>query len=483
MCIACFGLPSSGSHGPLTHAAFGSGLAAAGAPPATAQTGVAALLIQNAKIVTLDPAMPTVDAITANRIPQVDWRRDLQDPLAPATGIIDADRRTIVPGLNDSHAHFIRGGLTYAQELRWDGVPLLTIAPCKPREPAQRTPAPHWVQVVGGWPGVQFAERRLPTLEEINTATGGLPACVRPIDDRAFANRASLLVLGITRDTADPFGGWLDRDGNLTGLVVNVTNFGALPGISARIPKLPPADHTTSTQHCMRELSRFGITLVVDADGGQNDPDTHAAIAPLTPDPARRWPRNPEPDDARRRHLRRKIGFRAKEVSPIGRIRQPVLRRTAGTDGDHATGDNPVGRGAMARDRPHRRLHGAQRSMQPAALRLYGKANVSMTREEDRQDTLATGRWADLAVSWDDPVIIPDDRTAPSAGALTMTSGWIGRGAGGFTALASAGYPGLAADRPLFQRRRGRNRPWRSSSGAAQACRRRSDGNLGASEN
>src|SRR3546814_8375408 len=34
-----------------------------------------------------------------------------------------------------------------------------------------RTPAPHWVQVMGGWTPHQFKEKRLTTLPEINAAT------------------------------------------------------------------------------------------------------------------------------------------------------------------------------------------------------------------------------------------------------------------------------------------------------------------------
>ena len=40
-----------------------------------------------------------------------------------ATRVIDLAKRTVVPGLNDSHTHVIRGGLHYIMELRWDGVP------------------------------------------------------------------------------------------------------------------------------------------------------------------------------------------------------------------------------------------------------------------------------------------------------------------------------------------------------------------------
>ena len=92
------------------------------------------------------------------------------------TRVIDAGGRTVIPGLNDAHTHFIRGGLTYTNEVRWDGVPSLAEGLRRVREQARRTPAPHWVQVIGGWTWAQFAENRHPTLEEINAAAGDTPS-------------------------------------------------------------------------------------------------------------------------------------------------------------------------------------------------------------------------------------------------------------------------------------------------------------------
>jgi predicted amidohydrolase YtcJ len=105
--------------------------------------------------------------------------------------VIDLGRRTVIPGLNDSHMHPIRGGLNYNMELRWDGVPSLADALRMLREQAQRTPPPQWVRVVGGWTEFQFAERRMPTLEEINRAAPDTPVFVLHLYDRAFLNGAA----------------------------------------------------------------------------------------------------------------------------------------------------------------------------------------------------------------------------------------------------------------------------------------------------
>ncbi|MEX3012637.1 amidohydrolase family protein, partial [Acinetobacter baumannii] len=41
----------------------------------------------------------------------------------PTSKVVDLNGRRVIPGLNDSHLHIIRGGLNYNMELRWEGVP------------------------------------------------------------------------------------------------------------------------------------------------------------------------------------------------------------------------------------------------------------------------------------------------------------------------------------------------------------------------
>src|SRR5213078_4452130 len=121
------------------------------------------LVLSNGRITTLDPKHPQARsvAIKNGRIVGIDseFQRGQQ------TTVIDLNGRRVIPGLNDSHLHVIRGGLNYNIELRWDGVPSLDDALRMLKEQASRTPAVQWVRVVGGWSEFQFAERRMPTLE------------------------------------------------------------------------------------------------------------------------------------------------------------------------------------------------------------------------------------------------------------------------------------------------------------------------------
>ena len=192
--------------------------------------------------------------------------------------------RTVIPGLNDSHLHLIRGGLNYNLELRWDGVPSLADALRILKEQARRTPPPQWVRVVGGWTEFQFAERRMPTLEEINAVSPDTPVFVLHLYDRAFLNRAALRACGYTKDTPDPPGGEIQRDkrGNPTGLLIARPNAMILYATLAKGPKLPFEHRMNSTRQFMRELNRLGITSVIDAGGGfQNYPDDYQVVEEL----------------------------------------------------------------------------------------------------------------------------------------------------------------------------------------------------------
>jgi hypothetical protein len=240
------------------------------------------LVLSNGRITTLDPKYPQAQsvAIKNGRIIGVD--SDFQR--GNHTAVIDLHGRRVIPGLNDSHLHVIRGGLNYNMELRWDGVPSLADGLRMLREQARRTPPGQWVRIVGGWTEFQFAERRMPTLEELNAAAPDTPVFVLHLYCRALLNKAALRACGYTKDSANPPGGEIqrDRNGNPTGLLIARPNAAILYATLAKGPKLPPEQQMNSTRHFMRELNRLGLTSIIDAGGGfQNYPEDYSVIDEL----------------------------------------------------------------------------------------------------------------------------------------------------------------------------------------------------------
>src|SRR5712691_4175781 len=244
------------------------------------------LIVRNGRIATQDERRSFASAVAMKdgRFLAVGTETDVMPHRGAATRVIELGARTVIPGLIDSHAHLIRGGLNYNLELRWDGVPSLADALRMLREQAQRTPPNHWVRVVGGWTEFQFAERRMPTLEEINAVAPDTPVFVLHLYDRAVLNQAALRACGYTKDTPDPPGGEIQRDkvGNPTGLLIAKPNAMILYSTLAKGPKLPPEHRHNSTRHFMRELNRLGVTSTIDAGGGfQNYPDDYQVIEDL----------------------------------------------------------------------------------------------------------------------------------------------------------------------------------------------------------
>lgn len=242
------------------------------------------LILHNGRISTLDPARPeaTTVAVKNGRVTSLD-----DAALATrgaGTRVVDLGRRRVIPGLNDSHLHVIRAGLYYNLELRWDGVPSIADALQRLKEQAERTPPPQWVRVVGGWNEWHFAERRMPTLDELNRAAPETPVFVLHLYDCAMLNRAAIRALGFDAATPNPPGGLIARDGRgePTGLLIAEPNAFILYSTLARAPKLSVDDQLNSSRHFMREMNRFGVTSVGDAGGGwQNYPDDYSVIRTL----------------------------------------------------------------------------------------------------------------------------------------------------------------------------------------------------------
>ncbi|MFD9096666.1 amidohydrolase [Streptomyces collinus] len=244
------------------------------------------LVVRNAKVHTGDPGRPHAGAIAVRDglITAVGDDRDVAPYVGPGTQVVDALGRRVVPGLNDSHLHVIRGGLNYVLELRWDGVPTLRQGLAMLREQAARTPRGQWVRVVGGWSSEQFAEKRLPTVAELNAAAPDTPVFVLHLYQSAVLNRAALEAAGFGRDTPDPRGGQIvrGRDGEPTGMLLAAPSALILYSTLAKAPVLDGADRATSTLHFLRELNRFGLTSAIDAAGGfQNFPDNYGTVIEL----------------------------------------------------------------------------------------------------------------------------------------------------------------------------------------------------------
>ena len=69
-------------------------------------------ILHNAKIATNSvPSFVQAIAIEKGKVAATGRNEEILRMSGPATTVIDGNGRTVIPGLNDSHMHPIRGGL------------------------------------------------------------------------------------------------------------------------------------------------------------------------------------------------------------------------------------------------------------------------------------------------------------------------------------------------------------------------------------
>ena len=255
-------------------------LAAAGLAHAQAD-----LILTNGKIATMVKQGEFVEAVAIKdgKIAAAGSNAAVLKLKRADTKVIDAQGRTVIPGLNDSHTHVIRAGLNYNMELRWDGVTSLKRAMEMLKEQAARTPEGEWVKVVGGWSAHQFEEKRMPTLAEINAAVPDKPVFILYLYGLGFLNKKGVETLGYNKDTKYKDGVIeLDPKGEPTGLLVAKPNAMVLYSTLGKTNKLGRADQVNSSIHFYNELNRLGVTSAVDAGGGgQAYPDDYSVSIEL----------------------------------------------------------------------------------------------------------------------------------------------------------------------------------------------------------
>jgi predicted amidohydrolase YtcJ len=167
------------------------------------------LVVRNARVTTLHGSRPEAEAFAVRRekFVAVGDEAEVMPLVSDGTRLVDAGGRRVIPGLNDSHLHAIRGGLQYHLELRWDGVDSLRRGLEMIREQALRTPQGQWVRVMGGWSPFQFTEKRMPAVAELTQAAPEVPVLVLYAYSQVLVNRAGVAALSLSPGRAPADGG------------------------------------------------------------------------------------------------------------------------------------------------------------------------------------------------------------------------------------------------------------------------------------
>ena len=241
------------------------------------------ILLVNGKIITLDEASSVHEAlvIESGRIAATGSNEAMRKLAGPATHMIDLGGRTVIPGLIDSHIHAIRAGFRYATEVHWDGAVDINAAMERLRTAAMNAKPGSWLIVAGGWTARQFRELRRPTEAEINAVAGEHPVYIQLFYGSVLTNALGREKLGITSEADLPPLAKFERnsDGTPDGWITGPG--AAIIALYARLPKPSAQEALDGTAGYMRQLSRFGLTGVIDPGGHNLAPEDYAAMFQL----------------------------------------------------------------------------------------------------------------------------------------------------------------------------------------------------------
>jgi predicted amidohydrolase YtcJ len=203
-------------------------------------------------------------AFAKDQILAVGSNAEVEDYRVESTTIVDLGGKFVMPGLIDSHTHFLEGGFSLLN---------INLRPAADerefaaliRDHAAALPAGEWI-TGGGWDHESWPSHQLPARQLIDPVTPQTPVFVDRLDGHmALANSLALKLAGVTRDTPNPPGGEIvrDRRGEPTGILRD----GAMNLVSRVIPVPEPADRERAAQAALEEARRLGVTTVVNMGG------------------------------------------------------------------------------------------------------------------------------------------------------------------------------------------------------------------------
>src|SRR5215831_3790970 len=170
-------------------------------------------ILVNGKIVTVDDRFTIAQAlaISGGRIAKVGATAEIEALKGPQTRVIDLAGRTVIPGLIDNHAHWVRAA--EHDELRFDGVTSRARALELLAERVRITPPGQWIVVLGGWSEEQFTdEAKGFPLEDLDRIAPNHPVVLQAVYNHSYLDTVAMVAAKIDASTSDPPGGLIDKD-------------------------------------------------------------------------------------------------------------------------------------------------------------------------------------------------------------------------------------------------------------------------------
>jgi len=225
------------------------------------------LILKNANVVTIDARQPQAQmvAIRSDRILLVGNNDAIPSVKGAGTREIDCHGKTVVPGFNDAHCHIfslIRKLLSI--DLSPASVKSISDIKSAIRQRAQNIPPGEWLSATD-YNEFYLAEKRHPNRWDIDEVAPQNPVVLAHRSLHACVlNSLALSLAGITRETPEPPGGYIDRDpatGKPTGILWEMLGY-----IREKVtPSLSESEMLTGAARANQHYLSLGITSLQDA--------------------------------------------------------------------------------------------------------------------------------------------------------------------------------------------------------------------------
>jgi predicted amidohydrolase YtcJ len=235
------------------------------------------LILIHAVVRTMAETRPRAEAlaIAGGRVLFVGGEREALRRRGGATRVVDLGGRPVLPAFQDSHVHLISGGGGLGQ---CDLTGLATKAEVltRIREYAGSHKDSAWI-TGGGWDLPLFPQAN-PRKEDLDALVPDRPAVLDSADGHsAWVNSRALELAGITKGTADPFGGRIERD-PVTGIPSGTLRESAAGLVEKLVPATTPEEYVEGLRAGQSLANRFGITSIIEASAGPELLDAYAAL-------------------------------------------------------------------------------------------------------------------------------------------------------------------------------------------------------------
>ncbi|HQY66569.1 MAG TPA: amidohydrolase [Pyrinomonadaceae bacterium] len=232
-----------------------------------AQSISADLVITNANIRTMDSKRTVARsvAVVNGKIVAIGSEADTKPLIGAKTRVIDAKGRTVIPGFNDAHVHFLETGQQLSLvELRDAPTPEEFVR--RIRDFAAKLPKGRWI-LGGKWDHENWKPNTLPTAAMIDAATPDNPVFIDRLDGHmALANSLAMKLASVNKDTKEVDGGLIVRDaaGNPAGVFKDA----AMSYINRVVPDPSFDERSDAAIAATEHAASLGVTSVTDVSAG-----------------------------------------------------------------------------------------------------------------------------------------------------------------------------------------------------------------------